>query len=90
MKAKLKFKDKVLKILKSIPKGKTLTYKEVARKAGNLNAARAVGMICAQNKDKTIPCHRVIRSNGKAGGYNKLQGKDKKMILRKEGVMIVK
>jgi len=80
------FKDKVIEIIKKIPKGKVLTYKEVAKKAGNEGASRAVGTICARNSDKSVPCHRVIRSDGKIGEYNGLQGKSKKVLLLKEGV----
>lgn len=65
------FKEKVLEIVKKIPKGKTLTYKEVARRAGSLKASRAVGNILHTNHDPKIPCHRVIRSDGKTGGYNR-------------------
>lgn len=79
------FTEKVLKIVAKIPKGSVLTYKQVAKRAGNHNAARAVGMLMAYNKDKQIPCHRVIRSDGKIGEYNGLQGKDKASILKKEG-----
>lgn len=77
------FKQKVLDIVAKIPKGKTMTYKEVAKKAGNAGASRAVGSIMAGNKDLKIPCHRVIRSDGKIGEYNGLRG-DKTEILRKE------
>lgn len=79
------FKEKILNIVSKIPKGKVLTYKEVAKKAGNEKAVRVVGNIMAKNADKNIPCHRVIRSDGKIGKYNGLQGKDKESILRKEG-----
>ncbi len=78
------FKQKVLNIVKEIPKGKTMSYKEVAKKAGSSNASRAVGSIMAQNQDKKIPCHRVIRSDGKIGEYNGLQGKSKLELLKKE------
>lgn len=77
------FKQKVLDIVAKIPKGKTMTYKEVAKKAGSPNASRAVGSIMAGNKDLKIPCHRVIRSDGKIGEYNGLLG-NKAEILRKE------
>ena len=70
------FSQKVIEIVKKIPSGKILTYKEVAKRAGNEKAARAVGNIlnkhfkeCVKNKQKTIPCHRVVRSDGKTGGY---------------------
>ena len=63
------FKEKVYEIVRKIPRGKVLTYKEVARRAGNPKAYRAVGNALNQNKDPRIPCHRVIRSDGKIGGY---------------------
>jgi methylated-DNA-[protein]-cysteine S-methyltransferase len=65
------FVEKVYKIVSKIPKGKTMTYKEVATKAGNPFAARAVGMLMSKNYDPKIPCHRVVRSDGKLGGYNR-------------------
>ncbi len=65
------FKENVYEIVKKIPKGKVLTYKEVAKKAGNEKASRAVGNILNKNFDPSIPCHRVIRSDGKLGGYNR-------------------
>ncbi len=64
----------VEKVVRDIPSGKTLSYKEVAMRAGSPNAARAVGMIMSHNKDKNVPCHRVIRSDGKIGGYNGIRG----------------
>jgi O-6-methylguanine DNA methyltransferase len=79
------FKEKVLQVVKKIPKGKTLSYKEVARRAGSPRASRVVGNIMAWNRDVSVPCHRVINSNGKIGGYNGLRGK-KKELLRGEGV----
>lgn len=54
-----------------IPKGKTLSYKEVAIRAGRAKAYRAVGNILNKNYNPKIPCHRVIRSDGKIGGYNR-------------------
>lgn len=78
------FKEKVLGVVKRIPKGKVLTYKEVARRAGGPKAYRAVGNILNKNYDPEIPCHRVIRSDGKPGGYNR--GAKKKLeILKNEG-----
>lgn len=78
------FSEKVYEVVKKIPKGKVLTYKEVAKKAGNPKAYRAVGNILNKNFDPKIPCHRVIRSDGKIGGYNR-GSKKKKEILKKEG-----
>ena len=77
------FKERVLRVVRDIPSGKTLSYGEVALRAGSPSAARAVGMIMANNSDKTVPCHRVIRSDGSLGGYNGLKGL-KKTLLTKE------
>lgn len=82
------FKQKVLNIVRIIPKGKTLTYKQVAKLSGSPRAYRAVGNILNKNYDKNIPCHRVIRSDGKLGGYNRGSWK-KKILLKKEGVVII-
>lgn len=79
----MNFKERVFKVVKGIPRGKTLSYKEVAEKAGYPRAWRAVGNVLKRNRDSEIPCHRVIRSNGSLGGYNR--GKEKKAaLLRKE------
>lgn len=79
------FREKVLRIVRAIPKGQTKTYKEVAMSAGNPKASRAVGAILRTNYDLDIPCHRVVRSDGSLGGYNR--GAEKKQeILEKEGV----
>lgn len=86
------FKKKVLNIVKKIPKGKVLSYKKVAQLAGSPRAWRAVGNILKhstelsqipKNKTPQIPCHRVIRSDGKLGGYNR-GFEAKKKLLQKE------
>lgn len=77
------FKQRVLSVVKQIPRGKTLTYKDVAIQAGSPKAFRAVGNILNKNYNTAIPCHRVIRSDGKIGGYNRGQ-KNKLAILKKE------
>jgi len=84
------FKKSVLTIVSSIPAGKVLTYSKVAALAGNPHAARAVGAIMAVNRDKKIPCHRVIKSDGTVGRYNGLRGKNKITLLKKEGVVFNK
>ncbi len=63
-----------------------MTYGLVAARAGKPGAARAVGTIMANNDDKTVPCHRVIRSDGKIGGYNGINGPSKRELLVSEGV----
>jgi len=75
------FKEKVLKVARQIPKGKTLTYKQVAELAGSPKAYRAVGNILAENFNPKIPCHRVVKSNGQPGFYNR--GKENKIKLLK-------
>lgn len=81
------FAEKVRAIVKKIPKGKTMTYGTVARLAGSPGAARAVGSIMAANYDPTVPCHRVIRSDGKIGEYNRGGPKAKRALLVKEGAI---
>jgi methylated-DNA-[protein]-cysteine S-methyltransferase len=81
------FKAKVLQVVKGIPRGKTMTYGEVAYTAGKRGAARAVGTIMANNTDPSIPCHRVIRADGKIGGYNTINGPSKEALLRAEGAV---
>ena len=76
------FKQRVLEVVKKIPKGKTLTYGQVAAEAGNPRAARAVGVILSKNFDPLIPCHRVITADGDVGGYNR--GKENKIKLLRE------
>ena len=76
-----------MRIVSKISKSKTLTYKEVASKAGNPRAFRAVGNILNKNYDPKIPCHRVIRSDGSLGGYNK--GKKLKEMLLCEEIKFV-
>lgn len=82
----IKFSEKVFSVVKKIPEGKTLSYKEVAKRAGNEKACRAVGNILNKNFDPSIPCHRVIKSNGNLGGYNR-GAVNKKKILLKEGFL---
>lgn len=77
------FENKALEIVKKIPKGSVLTYKEVAKRAGSPKAYRAVGNILSKNYDPNIPCHRVTRSDGRIGGYNR-GAKVKKRLLEKE------
>jgi methylated-DNA-[protein]-cysteine S-methyltransferase len=79
------FREKVFAVVRKIPKGSVLTYGEVARRAGSPRAYRAVGNILNRNHDPKIPCHRVIRSDGELGGYNR-GAKNKIKILKRESV----
>lgn len=82
------FTDNVHHVVKGIPKGKMMTYKAVAAAAGNAKAARAVANLMAKNFDPAIPCHRVIRSDGGLGGYNRGGEVEKRKILQKEGAIL--
>jgi O-6-methylguanine DNA methyltransferase len=82
------FTEKVYELVKKIPKGETMTYKEVAQKIGHPNSSRAVGTVLSKNYDPKISCHRVIRSDGKMGGYNRGGVRVKQKILNKEKALI--
>ncbi len=74
------FTKRVYQAVLSIPLGEVRTYKWVAKKAGSPRAHRAVGQILKNNPyPLIIPCHRVVESCGKAGGYNR--GRNKKETL---------
>lgn len=85
------FYSKVYDVVKKIPKGKVLTYKQVASLAGSPKAFRAVGSAMRKNPDmKNIPCHRVVGSDGKMHGYSAGQGIPTKIkLLKKEGVKFI-
>lgn len=85
--AKSTFRTRVLAIVRTIPRGQTMTYGEVARCAGKPKAAHAVGAIMRANYDPSVPCHRVVRSDGTLGGYNR--GVERKReLLREEGAVV--
>lgn len=81
------FPDRVRDVVRSIPRGSTMSYGDVAKLAGNSGAARAVGTIMKNNFDRSVPCHRVIRSDGKIGEYNRGGPSAKLALLKKEGAM---
>ena len=80
----LSFEERVRAAVKRIPTGKTLTYKEVAVEAEQPLAWRAVGNILNKNYDPRIPCHRVVRSDGTAGGYNRGEKAKKKLLAEEQ------
>ena len=84
------FQIKVWNAISKIPKGKVKTYKELARSIRKPKASRAVANACGKNPFPIkIPCHRVIRSDGRLGGYSGKGGiKTKRKLLRSEGVFI--
>jgi methylated-DNA-[protein]-cysteine S-methyltransferase len=86
----LKLENKVYKKLLEVPKGKVTTYGELAKAVGLKNGQRVIGRIMSKNPYPVIvPCHRVIKSNGKVGNY--AYGTDvKTAMLSKEGINIKK
>ena len=79
------FQIKVWRELMKIPSGETRSYMEVAEAIGHPNSARAVANACAKNACPiVVPCHRVIRSDGKLGGYSGLGGVETKLMLLKD------
>ena len=78
--------EDVYKLLQKIPEGKVTTYGDIAKALGNPSASRIVGRILGQNPNPIqVPCHRVVMSDGKLGGYAYGVGK-KKELLEKEGL----
>ncbi|MFW6014590.1 MAG: MGMT family protein [Nanoarchaeota archaeon] len=84
----MEFKEIVWELTKKIPKGKVITYKELAAVVSSQNAGRAVGNALNKNPHwPNVPCHRVIKSDGSMGGFSK--GKEEKLrLLKKEGVIL--
>lgn len=78
------FTERVIEVVKNIPVGETLSYGEVAELAGSKGAARAVGTIMSKNYRQDVPCHRVIKSDGTLGAYNRGGEAAKRAILANE------
>lgn len=83
------FSERCYQILKKVPRGKVTTYREIAR-ALRSKAYRAVGNAMNRNpRAPHVPCHRVVKSDGRVGGF--ASGTRKKIsMLKKEGIKIVK
>ena len=87
------FNEKIYEKLKLVPRGKVISYKELAKSVDS-KAYRAVGTAMMNNKNAPIiPCHRVIKSNGEIGGFcGEVKGKkilEKIKLLESEGVEVV-
>jgi methylated-DNA-[protein]-cysteine S-methyltransferase len=87
-----KFQKSVWKELCKIKKGTVITYTELAKRVGKPRAARAVANAVGANPfAPSVPCHRVVRSDGTLGGYSGKGGvTTKKKLLREEGVSVAK
>jgi methylated-DNA-[protein]-cysteine S-methyltransferase len=80
-----KFSQEVWKVMRKIPAGKTLSYAELAKRAGSADAIRAAGSACGNNLiAPIIPCHRIIKSGGALGNYG-YGIKVKEWLLTHEG-----
>jgi O-6-methylguanine DNA methyltransferase len=90
----MRFSGRVLKLCSRVPEGRVTTYGEIAKAAGKPGSSRAVGQVLKRNpRPVEIPCHRVVRSDGKLGGYGgsgRENEERKKALLRREGVRIEK
>lgn len=85
MKKPIKNED-VYELLRKIPEGKVTTYGDLAKALGNPSASRIIGRILGQNPNPIkVPCHRVVMSDGKLGGYAYGTAK-KRELLEKEGL----
>jgi len=84
---KTTFAQRVFAAVSKIPKGKVSTYAAVAKAIGKPKAARAVGNALRNNPHPiTVPCHRVVRSDCRVGGYfGKKDSVRKTRLLKKEG-----
>jgi len=83
------FQRRVIAGCRNIPRGKTLSYRELAEIAGSPNAARAVGNVMATNPlPLIVPCHRVVGAAGSLGGYSASSGLTMKTrLLKLEGAL---
>lgn len=83
-----KIQKKLYNLLRRIPKGKVVTYQSLAQAMGRPGAWRWVGNLLAQNQEpRRYPCYKVVRSDGRLGGYSG-GSRLKKKLLEREGVVI--
>lgn len=81
------FENNVFDLCSKIKKGQVSTYAEIARAIGNSKASRAVGNALNKNPYKHVPCHRIVCSDGRIGGFAHGSRKKQKM-LESEGIEI--
>lgn len=82
------YAEKILALTAQIPRGKITTYKELSIRAGSPRSYRACGNALNKNPHPiTVPCHRVVKTNGELGGYA-LGASKKARLLRSEGINI--
>ncbi len=80
----------VYRLLKQVPKGRVTTYGALAKAAGHPDSPRAIGALMRSNPcAPVVPCHRVVYSDGRLGGYGGVKGISRKiLVLRREGVQV--
>ena len=83
------FRKKVYAACARIKRGRVSTYSRIAKAIGRPGAARAAGNALNKNRSASVPCHRVVRSDGRVGGFAH-GGRKKEEMLRKEGILIEK
>lgn len=84
-------KEKVFEFLKTIPKGKVVTYSQIAEYLGNKKLARVVGNILHSNPDENMyPCYKVVDSKGNLSKHFAFGGVEKqKEKLEKDGIVVI-
>ena len=83
------FQEKVYEAVRRIPRGRVATYQVIAYALGMPAAARAVGNALNKNRSLQVPCHRVVRSDGRVGGFGFPGGTaEKTRRLAREGVEV--
>jgi O-6-methylguanine DNA methyltransferase len=81
------FSSRVLRVVRRIPPGRVATYGDVAALAGQPRAWRAVGNIMRECRRLDVPCHRVVASGGRLGGYGGSEAL-KRALLVAEGIVV--
>lgn len=81
------FSERVYAVVRQIPVGSTMSYQAVAQRAGSPRAYRRVATLMKQNYDTSIPCHRVIKSDGTVGDYNRGGEAAKRKLLQEEAAV---
>jgi methylated-DNA-[protein]-cysteine S-methyltransferase len=79
------FANRVRTVVRAIPKGQVMSYGDIAKQIGAPRYSRQVAKVMANNYLPDVPCHRVIRSDGKLGGYNRGGVEVKRALLITEG-----
>ncbi|MEM4272638.1 MAG: MGMT family protein [Candidatus Bilamarchaeaceae archaeon] len=83
------FEKNVYSACRRIGKGRVSTYSEIAKAIGKPGACRAVGNALKKNRNANVPCHRVVRSDGRIGGFAR-GSREKERILGDEGIAVKK